>query len=211
MAFCQAACWESLISPRERTWRCTTLRPMRRLSTTDHERCSLPSFRRVPHLRNMPPVWRKSGGIKEGGSPLHALLKTVAAKSPANPHGRPRPTRRNLQTPFPVAEVGLKLGPDTSAEFSPAEFAAKKKTPRREKFLARMEALIPRAKLRAVLHQVQGEATRPGDAPDAQRPPMVFRDESTPRDGSGRQAGAHRGGHGGQRGGRDPDGGTLAR
>ena len=117
MAFCQAACWESLISPRERTWRCTTLRPMRRLSTTDHERCSLPSFRRVPHLRNMPPVWRKSGGIKEGGSPLHALLKTVAAKSPANPHGRPRPTRRNLQTPFPVAEVGLKLGPDAPAEF----------------------------------------------------------------------------------------------
>lgn len=35
--------------------------------------------------------------------------------------------------------------------FSHAEFAAKKKTTRREKFLARMEEVIPWAKLLAVI------------------------------------------------------------
>ena len=37
------------------------------------------------------------------------------------------------------------------SSFSQAEFAAKKKTTRREKFLARMEEVIPWAKLLAVL------------------------------------------------------------
>jgi IS5 family transposase len=47
--------------------------------------------------------------------------------------------------------------------FSQAEFAAKKKTTRREKFLARMEEVIPWSKLRAVLepHYPKGERGRP--------------------------------------------------
>jgi IS5 family transposase len=47
--------------------------------------------------------------------------------------------------------------------FSQAEFAAKKKTPRREKFLARMEEVIPWAKLLAVIepHYPKGERGRP--------------------------------------------------
>lgn len=47
--------------------------------------------------------------------------------------------------------------------FAHAEFAAKKKTTRREKFLARMEALIPWAKLLAVIqpHYPTGQHGRP--------------------------------------------------
>jgi IS5 family transposase len=47
--------------------------------------------------------------------------------------------------------------------FSQAEFAAKKKTTRREKFLARMEEVIPWAKLLAVIepHYPKGERGRP--------------------------------------------------
>jgi IS5 family transposase len=47
--------------------------------------------------------------------------------------------------------------------FSQAEFATKKKTTRREKFLARMEEVIPWAKLLAVIepHYPQGERGRP--------------------------------------------------
>lgn len=47
--------------------------------------------------------------------------------------------------------------------FAPAEFAAKKKTTRREKFLARMEELIPWAQLLAVIepHYPQGKRGRP--------------------------------------------------
>jgi IS5 family transposase len=47
--------------------------------------------------------------------------------------------------------------------FSHAEFAAKKKTTRREKFLARMEEVIPWAKLLAVIepHYPKGERGRP--------------------------------------------------
>jgi len=47
--------------------------------------------------------------------------------------------------------------------FSQAEFAAKKKTTRREKFLARMEALIPWAKLLTVIEPFypQGQRGRP--------------------------------------------------
>lgn len=49
------------------------------------------------------------------------------------------------------------------SSFSQAEFAAKKKTTRREKFLARMEEVIPWAKLLAVLapHYPKGERGRP--------------------------------------------------
>jgi transposase, IS5 family len=47
--------------------------------------------------------------------------------------------------------------------FAHAEFAAKKKNPRREKFLARMEEVIPWAKLLAVLeaHYPKGQRGRP--------------------------------------------------
>ena len=47
--------------------------------------------------------------------------------------------------------------------FAHAEFAAKKKTTRREKFLARMEAVIPWARLLAVIepHYPQGRRGRP--------------------------------------------------
>ena len=47
--------------------------------------------------------------------------------------------------------------------FAHAEFAAKKKTTRREKFLARMEEVIPWVKLLAVIepHYPQGQRGRP--------------------------------------------------
>jgi IS5 family transposase len=47
--------------------------------------------------------------------------------------------------------------------FSQAEFASKKKITRREKFLARMEALLPWAKLLAVIEPFypKGERGRP--------------------------------------------------
>jgi IS5 family transposase len=47
--------------------------------------------------------------------------------------------------------------------FSQAEFAAKKKTTRREKFLARMEEVIPWARLLAVIepHYPTGQRGRP--------------------------------------------------
>ncbi|MDD5141756.1 MAG: transposase, partial [Verrucomicrobiales bacterium] len=49
------------------------------------------------------------------------------------------------------------------ASFSQAEFATKKKTTRREKFLARMEEVIPWAQLLAVIepHYPKGERGRP--------------------------------------------------
>src|ERR1035441_9543490 len=64
---------------------------------------------------------------------------------------------------------------------------------------------------RAPFHQEPGKATRPGNAPDAQRPAMVFWNESAHRGGSGQQAGSHRGGHRRQRGGHYQDVGTAAR
>ena len=47
--------------------------------------------------------------------------------------------------------------------FSQAEFATKKKTTRREKFLTRMEALVPWTKLLAVIEPFypKGERGRP--------------------------------------------------
>ena len=49
-----AAPWLSLISPRDRTWRCTTRPPRTRtFSTTLQYRCSLPSLRRVLQRTNM--------------------------------------------------------------------------------------------------------------------------------------------------------------
>jgi site-specific recombinase XerD len=49
-----ASSWLSLISPRYKTWRCTTRPPATRLfSTTEKVRCSLPSFRRIFWRRNM--------------------------------------------------------------------------------------------------------------------------------------------------------------
>ena len=44
--------------------------------------------------------------------------------------------------------------------FAHAEFAAKKKTTRREKFLARMEEVIPWTKLLAVIERVLGRDLR---------------------------------------------------
>ncbi len=49
-----ASSWVELISPRYKTWRCTTRPPAtRRFSTTLQLRCSLPSFRRIFERRNM--------------------------------------------------------------------------------------------------------------------------------------------------------------
>src|SRR5271170_412892 len=49
-----ASSWLELISPRYKTWRCTTRpRPTRRFSTTLQLRCSLPSFRLMCERRNM--------------------------------------------------------------------------------------------------------------------------------------------------------------
>jgi IS5 family transposase len=65
--------------------------------------------------------------------------------------------------------------------FAQAEFATKKKITRREKFLARMEALIPWAKLLAVIEPFypKGERGRPprrtgADAADLFPPAMVW-------------------------------------
>src|ERR1039457_5254486 len=53
--------------------------------------------------------------------------------------------------------------------------------------------------------------TRPGNAPDPQGQPVVFRDESAHRGGSGQQACSHRRGHRRQRGRHYQDVGTIAR
>ena len=60
-------------------------------------------------------------------------------------------------------------------------------------------------------HQEPGKETRPGNAPDPQGQPMVFRDESAHRRGSGQQTGPHRGRYCRQCGGHHQDGGTAAR